>query len=72
MRSIIPAILAVLVPASSVAFHVGRGEQTGSGGIPLVVIVPLVIVVAVGIGALGVWGRKTPKGRAARRRARKR
>ena len=72
MRSIIPAILAVLVPAPSVAFHVARGEHAGGGGLPLVVIVPLVIVVAVGIGVLGVWGRKKPKGRAARRRARKR
>ncbi len=62
---------AVLVPAPSVAYH-PRGDQAAGGGIPLFVIAPIVVVVAVGIIALGVWGRKKPKGKAARRRARKR
>jgi hypothetical protein len=65
-------VLAVLVPAPSVAYHGTRGDQDAGGGIPLFVIAPIVVVVAVGIVALGVWGRKKPKGKAARRRARKR
>ncbi len=72
MHFIIPAILAVLVSAPSVAFHGTQSEHAGGGGLPLAFIVPLVIVIVVGFAALGVWGRKKPKGKTARRRARKR
>ena len=64
--------LGALDPSPSVAYHDARGENAAGGGLPLDVIVPIVVVVAVGIVALGVWSRKKPKNRAARRRARKR
>ena len=64
--------LAALDPTPSVAYHGTRDRYDSSGGFPLDVIVPIVVVVAVGIVALGVWSRKKPKGKAARRRARKR
>ena len=64
--------LAALAPSPSVAYHDARSQPAAGGGLPLDVIVPLVVVVAVGIVALGVWSRKKPKGKVARRRARKR
>ena len=68
--------LATLAPTPSVAYHDTRSRSSAGGDLPLDlpldVIVPIVVVVAVGIVALGVWSRKKPKGKVARRRARKR
>ena len=64
--------LATLAPTPSGAYHDTRSRPSAGIDLPLDVIVPIVVVVAVGIVALGVWSRKKPKGKVARRRARKR
>ena len=64
--------LLALAPAAAIAYHDARGSHSTGGAVSLDVIVPIVVVVAVGIVGLGIWSRKKPKGKAARRSSKKR
>ncbi len=64
--------LLALAPATAIAYHDGSGSHPATGAISLDVVVPIVVVVVGGIVMLGIWSRKKPKGKAARRRSKKR